>query len=856
MSADPANNAVRRQRASRSHSEAIVTDEDLVLRASIKDDLSRPLEHVEDKFDDVTAAAKRTERATSATARAADMAESRFTRLARGGLSRVQDVARTATRYVAYGATALVGAGVAAVGWGVKVAASMQTARIAFATMLGSGRKADAFLKKLSAFAEKTPFEFPELQTAASSLISAGIEADKVIPIMTTLGDVTSGMGTGSEGVRRATIALQQMSAAGRITGEDLNQLRDAGIPVYELLAKATGRSTAEVVALSQAGKLGAQDLSQMMKALETGKGLERFSGLMDKQSASLTGVASTFKDKLGQGLAKALKPAIPVLTKLTVGATVLVGAGVGPLADGIGWLIKCGERLHKSGDLQKWASTAKTEVVDFWNSVGPLAGELFELGRDALPVVGATLGVVVGLIKTGAQVLEPLVAGFNELPGSAKNAMILAAAVYLLSQRMGGLRDRGTQAMETLRGVDRRALLMRGAVGLAGGAMLTFAGQVGESHQSLGDLMTIGGSIAIGMAAGGPVGAAIGGLGGVLQVFTGQSQRAAEAQERLDAAGRSVADTLDRQTGLLGENTRQIAAKQLAESGALTTASKLGLSYKTVLDASLGNAAAQRQVAKATDAAIKAQDFGSEAGRKAAESAANLAGQTYATSQAIAKERRELRQTGQALESLDGKTATIGVNVNTKTAQARLDRLNRSIEKAISGGNAVGSASSFGRVGSTGDTATRHGFGGSGRGRLGRTFAVHNAVSGRLGGGYSVTNALVGGGGSGLGSGDHQAGRALDVVGRNLPAYAREVRAQGGYARIHGEGGRKHVHAVMGDTATPRGGSVGKSTFGASVTVGDINVYTGSDADPEAIGREVKRAIDQIVRELEETSA
>ena len=129
----------------------------------------------------------------------------------------------------------LAGAGLA---MGTKVAAGNEQAEISFTTMLGSAEKAGAFLKDLQAFAAKTPFEFPELQTAASSLISAGIEADKVIPIMTTLGDVTSGMGTGSEGVKRATIALQQMSAAGRITGEDLNQLRDAGIPVYDLLAK------------------------------------------------------------------------------------------------------------------------------------------------------------------------------------------------------------------------------------------------------------------------------------------------------------------------------------------------------------------------------------------------------------------------------------------------------------------------------------------------------------------------------------------------------------------------------------------------------------------------------------------
>lgn len=229
---------------------------------------------------------------------------------------------------LAIGTAAFGALGAAGAVLGIKTAAGMEQARISFETMLGSASKADVFLRKLADFAAKTPFEFPELQSAASSLISAGIQADKVIPIMRTLGDVTSGMGTGSEGVKRATIALQQMAAAGRITGEDLNQLRDAGIPVFDLLAAATGRTKAEVVKLAQAGKLGAKELGQLMKALETGKGLERFSGLMEKQSRSLTGLWSTFKDTLGMRLAKLLDPAIPALkrglgqvTKLTDGA-------------------------------------------------------------------------------------------------------------------------------------------------------------------------------------------------------------------------------------------------------------------------------------------------------------------------------------------------------------------------------------------------------------------------------------------------------------------------------------------------------------------------------------------------------
>lgn len=207
----------------------------------------------------------------------------------------------------------LAGVGLAA---GLKTAAGMENADIAFTTMLGSAGKAQKLLGELRNFAATTPFEFPELQTAASSLISAGINANKVIPIMTTLGNVTSGMGTGAEGVQRATIALQQMSAAGRITGEDLNQLRDAGVPVFDLLAAATGKSKAEVAGLAQAGKLGSKELGQLMKALESGKGLERFSGLMEKQSASLSGQFSTLKDNANMALAGMVEPILPLLKR------------------------------------------------------------------------------------------------------------------------------------------------------------------------------------------------------------------------------------------------------------------------------------------------------------------------------------------------------------------------------------------------------------------------------------------------------------------------------------------------------------------------------------------------------------
>lgn len=155
------------------------------------------------------------------------------------------------------------------------------------------------------------------------------------------------------------------------------------------------------------------------------------------------------------------------------------------------------------------------------------------------------------------------------------------------------------------------------------------------------------------------------------------------------------------------------------------------------------------------------------------------------------------------------------------------------------------------GSGGQVADTHTRRGRGGN----LGHTLAAHAGVNAALGGGYRISNALIGGGGRGRGSGDHQAGRALDVTGRNLSAYAREVRRRGGYAAIHGQGSGKHVHAVMGDTATGRSGRM-SGPGGSHVTIqsGAIVIHAGN-ASPAEIRDLVEQLLREIARDAEEMS-
>lgn len=326
---------------------------------------------------------------------------------------------------VLLGLGAAAAGGLAAAGvMGVKTAAAMEQSKISFTTMLGSAQKAETFLAKLADFAAKTPFDMPGLQTAASSLISAGINADKVIPIMTTLGNVTSGMGTGAEGVKRATVALQQMQAAGKITGEDLNQLRDAGIPVYDLLAAATGKSKDAVVELANKGKLGRKELDQLMSALESGKGMERFAGLMEAQSQSLEGMMSTLQDELGMGLAKAVQPLMPLLKDgLGKAATFLGETAMPAMAKGIQFAVTEGTRL--------------------WQALQPLIGQGQGLAATYATQVQPVLAQLGGWVQTS---LIPALQGLAD-----KVNAFVAVALPIIQQFASGMQERLAPLMPTV---------------------------------------------------------------------------------------------------------------------------------------------------------------------------------------------------------------------------------------------------------------------------------------------------------------------------------------------------------------------------------------------------------------------
>lgn len=199
-----------------------------------------------------------------------------------------------ASKFVKILAVATVAAGFFA----LKSAADFEQSRIAFDTMLGSAREGAKMMKKLSDFARKTPFELPEVVEGAKRLLAYGFEANKIIPTMRNLGNIVAGVG--KDKLPQLILAFGQVKAATFLTGMELRQFTEAGVPLLNELAKQSGKSAAQIKEDMENGiRIPFSEVEKALQAM-SGEG-GRFFNLMERQSRSLSGVVSNMKDQIGR---------------------------------------------------------------------------------------------------------------------------------------------------------------------------------------------------------------------------------------------------------------------------------------------------------------------------------------------------------------------------------------------------------------------------------------------------------------------------------------------------------------------------------------------------------------------------
>lgn len=183
-------------------------------------------------------------------------------------------------------------------GSSVQLASELEQTSIAFEVMLGSAAAATKMLSEMRSLAEKSPLELRDVQKAGRTLLQFGLSAENTMPVLAMLSDVSSG---NAERFRALSLAFGQMSAAGRLMGQDLLQMINAGFNPLQEISRTTGVSMGELKKQMEDGGISAQMVADAFRSATSEGG--RFFGMSDRQSKTLQGQMSKLSDAVSMAM-------------------------------------------------------------------------------------------------------------------------------------------------------------------------------------------------------------------------------------------------------------------------------------------------------------------------------------------------------------------------------------------------------------------------------------------------------------------------------------------------------------------------------------------------------------------------
>lgn len=176
----------------------------------------------------------------------------------------------------------------------IRVRGEFQAADTAIQTLLGSKEKADALMKQVREYAKISPLEFSDVTAATQMMLGFNIEAEKVPRFISAIGDVSMGE---AQKFNSLTLAFSQMSATGKLMGQDLNQMINAGFNPLQQIALTTGKS---IATLKEEMSKGAISTEMVQKAfIDATSAGGKFYQMSENASKTINGQLSMMQDAM-----------------------------------------------------------------------------------------------------------------------------------------------------------------------------------------------------------------------------------------------------------------------------------------------------------------------------------------------------------------------------------------------------------------------------------------------------------------------------------------------------------------------------------------------------------------------------
>ena len=171
------------------------------------------------------------------------------------------------------------------------VRSEIQNLQTSFRILVGEKDKADELFNSIREFATKTPMQMKDLASAAQTMMGFGLPVEQLMENLKALGDISGG---DTQRFQSLALAFSQASSAGKLMGQDLMQMINAGFNPLSIMSEKTGKSIAQLKDEMSKGAISADMLRQSLIDATSEGG--KFYGMLDAKSKQLGGAFSNLQ--------------------------------------------------------------------------------------------------------------------------------------------------------------------------------------------------------------------------------------------------------------------------------------------------------------------------------------------------------------------------------------------------------------------------------------------------------------------------------------------------------------------------------------------------------------------------------
>lgn len=383
----------------------------------------------------------------------------------------------------------------------VEVGAFRETTMVTLEAMLGTASAADSVYESAKRMAATTPFATKDVITQYKQLLALGFKQSELERTFRAIGNLAAVRGDPAI-MGQITLAMGQIRAAGRLMGQELLQLQNAGLgkgDVLAAIAKKTGKSLDEVRKMQETGKIDAETaIEAIITVIET-----KYGTVMAKQSETLTGLWSTVLSRPFELMDAAIKAAAAKgtgLAKFYDGLKTAVKWARDIAIDDKGELTDRGKRIVQV--LQRMGQILATVFGRFDTKAATAAfDKILNTIETIMPYLQAFAS---GFMKGFMSALGPLAKAFGAFEGKADEVQTLAWAFEMLGKGVGYLIGLVVEMTALFAGVAAAVGVLGGAVvGAAMGIIDAVVGVVNTVLSYGGAMFGAGMNLVMGLADG-----------------------------------------------------------------------------------------------------------------------------------------------------------------------------------------------------------------------------------------------------------------------------------------------------------------------------------------------------------------